>query len=74
MPAARPGFHRCPRKGCSREVPNSIFCCADDWMALGQKAQRAIVATRGQGAIVPTRRLAFKMAQESWARRGTVQR
>lgn len=62
----RPGYHHCPRKGCSEQVSNDRYACLKDWRELSSTTQREIVRTRRLGVLHLERRAAFRMAEEDW--------
>jgi hypothetical protein len=62
----RPGFHRCPRRGCQAQVPNSLFACLPDWNALPAEAKRGIYATARLSLFTAERQQAVRAARMAW--------
>lgn len=60
------GFHACPRAGCGRQVPNSLYACPSDWGLLPRKVQRLITRTAGLPVLATERRYAFEQARLAW--------
>lgn len=59
--------HLCPRRGCKVDVPNTMFCCTDDWHSLSLALRAEISRTRTLSVLTPTRRLLFEQARDEWA-------
>jgi hypothetical protein len=57
--------HTCPRSGCTRQVPDHMFACRNDWYALSKPVRDAIWATSGKG-FTRERIDAIKAAREDW--------
>lgn len=66
MRASRPTHHMCPRKGCSNEVDNALFCCSGDWFALSNGTRATIAKTRHLPILAPDRRYAIERAWSEW--------
>lgn len=60
--------HRCPRRGCQRTVPNSMYACHNDWYALSKPTRDLIWATAHLPVFDPERRAAFRAAEQDWQR------
>lgn len=60
------GFHTCPRAGCGRTVPDSLYACPFDWGLLPRKVQRLINRTAGMSVLAAERRYAFEQARLAW--------
>jgi hypothetical protein len=60
--------HRCPRRGCTRTVPNHLFACQGDWYALAKATRDLIWATAHLPVMDPERRAAFRAADADWER------
>lgn len=60
------GFHICPRNGCGRWVPNSLYACPFDWNLLPRKVQRLITRTARMSVLTAERRYAFEQARLAW--------
>lgn len=58
--------HECPRKGCKRQVSNSLYACLTDWEDLTPETQRAIRSTARLSVLATQRRNAFEMARQDW--------
>jgi hypothetical protein len=59
--------HRCPRRGCSVQVPDRVFSCRPDWFKLSAPVRAAIQATASKNLLDPERRAAIDAAREEWA-------
>jgi hypothetical protein len=62
----RENTHRCPKRGCTEQVRNSLFACGTHWAALPVDAKEAIRKTASLNILHPTRRAAFKLADDCW--------
>jgi hypothetical protein len=59
-------FHRCPGPCRDRVVPNSLYCCLDDWAALPERARRLISRTARLPILAADRRAAIELASRCW--------
>jgi hypothetical protein len=46
--------HLCPRRGCTREVPDHLLMCGIDWRRLPSPLQRAVNTAYDHGAGLGT--------------------
>lgn len=63
-----PEKHECPRKGCTKEIDNRLFCCAPDWFDLSKQTRVRIGQTAKMSLLSGPRRRAIKEAREEWER------
>lgn len=63
---ARPGHHRCPGPCRDREVPDSIYCCPEDWALLPERARHLISRTARLSVLAADRRAAIELASRCW--------
>lgn len=63
---ARPGYHRCPGPCRDRLVPDSLYCCLDDWALLPERARHLISRTARLSPLAPNRRTAIELAARCW--------
>jgi hypothetical protein len=59
-------YHRCPRRGCPRQVPDRMYACRNDWFALSKPTRDLIWATAHLPVMDPERRAAFRAADADW--------
>lgn len=60
--------HRCPKRGCSAEVSNSVLACRTHWYELSAPVRAAVLATARYSILHPARRAALADAREEWNR------
>lgn len=60
------GYHTCPRAGCTRQVPDRLFACRDDWFDLPRLNRAAIYATATLPLSNPERAEAVREALDAW--------
>lgn len=58
--------HRCPRRGCPKVVPNSIFACPEHWAQLPKSIRDEVHATKSLLILHPRRRAVFLAADKAW--------
>lgn len=62
----RPGYHRCPGKGCTIVVSNKLLACPKHWGQLSAPVKAAVLATKRHNVLHPERRQALADAMEEW--------
>jgi hypothetical protein len=62
----KPGYHGCPRHGCSAHVPDERYACWKHWRELSKETRDEITRTRRRHVLDPERRAAFRMADADW--------
>lgn len=60
--------HRCPKPGCTIQVPNRLLACRPHWYELSAPVREAITATASLTVLHPARRAALEDAREEWNR------
>jgi hypothetical protein len=58
--------HRCPRRGCTKVVPNAIFACPEHWAELPSAIKKEIYRTAHLMILHPDRRAVFLAADRAW--------
>lgn len=66
MATKRAGYHTCPGKGCTVEVPNKLLACRTHWDQLSPTVKAAVLATSRYSILHPARRDALSAAMEEW--------
>jgi hypothetical protein len=58
--------HKCPRRGCTKIVPNVVFACPEHWAQLPAEIQREVRRTARMLILAPERRAVFLAADKAW--------
>lgn len=58
--------HRCPRRGCTKVVSNTIFACSEHWAQLPKDIRDEVYATAKLLILHPRRRAVFLAADKAW--------
>lgn len=66
MATKRAGYHTCPGKGCTVEVPNKLLACRTHWDQLSPTVKAAVLATKRYSILHSARRQALSDAMEEW--------